>query len=42
VLDLALEGRTAEAKAEVDGGDFAKASQATSRHLLRLWRSLGI
>jgi hypothetical protein len=42
VLDLALDGRTADAKAEVDGGDFAKASLATSRHLMRLWRSLGI
>lgn len=41
-LDLALEGKTAEAKAQIEGGDFAKASLTTSRHLMRLWRSMGI
>ncbi len=42
VLDLALDGKNADAKAQVEGGDFAKASLNTSRQLMRLWRSLGI
>ncbi|MGB8517809.1 MAG: CZB domain-containing protein [Gallionella sp.] len=41
-LDLALEGKADEARAQIDGGDFAKASLTTSRHLMRLWRTLGI
>ncbi|MEQ1556930.1 MAG: CZB domain-containing protein [Gallionella sp.] len=42
VLDLALDGKQTQAKQEVEGGSFAKASHETSRHLMRLWRSLGI
>jgi hypothetical protein len=42
VLDLALDGRTTEAKHEVETGAFARASHETSRHLMRLWRSLGL
>jgi Chemoreceptor zinc-binding domain len=42
VLDLSLEGKSVEAKQAVETGAFAKASHETSRHLMRLWRSLGI
>ena len=42
VLDLSLDGKHTQAKQDVEGGAFAKASQETSRHLLRLWRALGI
>lgn len=41
-LDLALDGKTAEARQQIEGGDFAKASLSTSRHLMRLWRAIGI
>lgn len=41
-LDLALDGKTAEALREIEGGAFSKASHETSRHLMRLWRSIGI
>ncbi|MFY9261530.1 MAG: CZB domain-containing protein [Gallionella sp.] len=41
-LDLALDGKTEEAAAEIAGGAFAKASLEVSRHLMRLWRDLGI
>jgi hypothetical protein len=41
-LELALDGKTQEAAAEVTGGAFAKASLEVSRHLMRLWRDLGI
>ncbi|MGZ8257204.1 MAG: CZB domain-containing protein [Gallionella sp.] len=42
VLDLALDGKQTQAKQEIEGGAFAKASHETSRHLMRLWRALGI
>lgn len=41
-LEMALDGKTTEAAAEVSGGAFAKASLEVSRHLMRLWRDLGI
>ncbi len=41
-LALALEGKTAEAQSQIDGGDYAKASLGVSRQLMRLWRSIGI
>ncbi len=41
-LELALDGKSKEAAAEVAGGAFAKASLEVSRHLMRLWRDLGI
>lgn len=41
-LEMALDGKTKEAAAEVTGGAFAKASLEVSRHLMRLWRDLGI
>lgn len=41
-LELALDGKNQEAAAEVAGGAFAKASLEVSRHLMRLWRDLGI
>jgi hypothetical protein len=42
VLNLALDGKTEDARKEIEGGAYALASLATSRHLMRLWRSLGI
>ncbi len=42
VLDLALDGKTDDARQEIEGGAYARASLATSRHLMRLWRSIGI
>ncbi|MDH2918745.1 MAG: CZB domain-containing protein [Sideroxydans sp.] len=42
VLDLHLDGKDDVAKQEIEGGAFAKASHETSRHLMRLWRALGI
>ncbi|MDD4963384.1 MAG: CZB domain-containing protein [Gallionella sp.] len=41
-LNLALDGKTQEAATEIANGDFAKASLDVSRHLMRLWRDLGI
>lgn len=42
VLDLALDGKTEDARQEIEGGAYARASLATSRHLMHLWRSIGI
>ena len=42
VLSLALDGKNQEAAAEIAGGEFAKASLEVSRHLMHLWRDLGI
>ena len=41
-LELALEGKNAEAGKELTGGSFARASMDVSRHLMRLWRDVGI
>ncbi len=41
-LELALDGKTAEAQLQIDGGEYAKASLSVSRQLMRLWRSIGI
>lgn len=41
-LEMALDGKNQEAAAEVTGGAFAKASLEVSRHLMRLWRDLGL
>lgn len=41
-LELALEGKNTEAEKELVGGEFAKASLNVSRHLMRLWRDVGI
>lgn len=41
-LELALEGKTPEAEKELIGGCFARASLTVSRHLMRLWRDVGI
>ncbi|OGT20777.1 MAG: hypothetical protein A2342_08210 [Gallionellales bacterium RIFOXYB12_FULL_54_9] len=41
-LDLAMNGKINEADAELISGDFARASLDVSRHLMRLWREVGI
>lgn len=41
-LELALDGKVKEAEDDLIGGEFAKASLQVSRHLMRLWRDLGI
>jgi hypothetical protein len=41
-LELAMEGKNAEAEKELTGGTFAKASLTVTRHLLRLWKDVGI
>jgi hypothetical protein len=39
-LSLALDGKIEEADAELINGDFARASLAVSRYLVRLWRNV--
>lgn len=42
-LELALDGKYQEAEKEMTGsGSFSKASLNVSRHLLKLWKELGI
>ncbi|MDD4963613.1 MAG: CZB domain-containing protein [Gallionella sp.] len=41
-LALALDGKNQEAATEITSGEFAKASLDVSRHLMHLWRDLGI
>jgi Chemoreceptor zinc-binding domain len=41
-LELALNGKYDEAEKELTGGSFAKASLTVTRHLLRLWKDVGI
>lgn len=41
-LELALDGKYAEAEKDLTGGEFAKASLTVTRHLLRLWKDVGI
>jgi hypothetical protein len=39
-LSLALDGKIEEADTELINGDFARASLAVSRYLVRLWRNV--
>ncbi len=41
-LELALDGKTQEADEELASGNFARASHEVSRHLMRLWRDVGV
>jgi hypothetical protein len=41
-LALVMDGNVEAADAELTSGDFARSSQDISRHLLRLWRDVGI
>lgn len=41
-LELALDGKLKEAEEELATGNYARASLDVSRHLMRLWRDVGI
>jgi hypothetical protein len=41
-LELALDGKVQEADDDLATGNFARASHEVSRHLMRLWRDVGI
>ena len=41
-LELAMNGQYAEAEKELTGGAFTKTSLTVTRHLLRLWKDVGI